>query len=193
VDFESPSALSLFVHDFGARVLARGVYRRYVDTMKLSGSETVLEIGSGTGALSRHIAEDLQRGGGHLTCVDTSAALVQVARKRLRGFANIDFRIGDLAEVDIEDGAFDAAVIHLMLHDVDAASRPVLVSAAARKLKEAGRLFTREPTKHGHGISADEVRRLAAGAGLRELSWSEGRVMFVGAVYDGVFGRLPQW
>ena len=94
-------------------------YKRYVDSFGLAGNEVVLDYGSGSGRISRHIAERLLSGEGHMTCVDVSKVWMETIQKRLKKYPNVDYKLGDLAACDITDSAYDFVVVHFVLHHVE--------------------------------------------------------------------------
>jgi len=168
--------------------VAGPLYKRYANSLDLAGDERVLEFGCGSGALSRYLARRLSKGG-RLVCLDTSEPWVNVAHRRLQRFDNIEFVLGDVLELDIGEGTFDAVVIHFALHEVDSRCRGDIVRTLARWLKDDGRLFIREPIKEDHGIPMREIRRLMADAGFRELSFEEHKPLLLPPMCVGVFGK----
>jgi len=166
-------------------------YRSYVDTLPLQGNESVLDFGSGSGILSRHIAARLARGGGHLTCVDISSRWMKVIQHTLRGFHNVTYRLGHITRIDLPEASFDTILTHFVLHDIPAAERPLIVNTLARKLKPGGRLILREP--QGHGLDLHELQALTTAAGLAAQDF-EAHKVWLGPVYDGIFHKadLPQ-
>lgn len=166
--------------------LARPIYRRHARRLDLTGGERVLEFGAGSGALSRHLAPMLAEGG-RLVCLDTSEPWVAVARKRLRGLDNVEFVLGDVLELDLPEGSFDAVVIHWALHEVEPERRGETLRELARLLSDGGRLFVSEPTREEHGIPADGIRRLMSEAGLREVSSEEHRPFLLPPSYEGAY------
>jgi ubiquinone/menaquinone biosynthesis C-methylase UbiE len=93
------------------------VYSRYIRTLGLTGTERVLDFGSGSGIGARHLAALLKRGG-HLTCVDTSRSLTAKARRRLRRYPNVDFRVGELPALALPGGSYQVVFIHYVLHEL---------------------------------------------------------------------------
>jgi ubiquinone/menaquinone biosynthesis C-methylase UbiE len=76
----------------------------------VSGKE-VLDIGCGAGPL----AEQLTRQGARVSGFDSSARMVEIARKRLGGDA--DLRVANLADtLPYDDDSFDVAAASLVLH-----------------------------------------------------------------------------
>ncbi len=187
MSFENPTRIELISDAVLNHGLARFFYRRSAEEIGLEGSERVLDFGAGSGALSRHIAQILLRGGGRVTCLDTSEAWMRVARKRLRRYGNVEFVAGDITSVGLEERSFDVVVVHFVLHEIEREKREKRVEALSRALKENGRLFIKESTREPHGISPEEVRGLMAGSGLREVSYSESKLIHLGPVYTGVF------
>ncbi len=184
-----PHPLHVFFTTVVGYTILSPVYKHHVDQLGLAGSEWVLDYGSGSGRIARHIARRLLTGGGHLTCVDVSPVWMDAARKRLKKYPNVDFKLGDVAALDIEDGAYDAVVIHFVLHHVDKNIRVEKVSILSHKLKEGGKLFLSEPTREQHGVSAGEIRRVMAAVGLRERGSRFTRSL-MGKVFEGVFEKL---
>ena len=166
-------------------------YKRYVDSFDLTGNEVVLDYGSGSGRISRHIAERLLSGKGHLTCVDVSKVWIETIQKRLKKYPNVDYTLGDIAALDIADNAYDIVVVHFVLHHVEKDQRQEKVDILARKLKPHGRLFIREPTREQHGTPAVEIRALMSTAGLHERESRMSRSLIMGEVFDGVFDKPP--
>ena len=156
-------------------------YRGFVRGLGLRGDERVLDYGSGSGVLSRHVAARLRRGGGHLDCVDVSRGWMNVIRKTLWRYDHVGYHLGHITQLDLPDGAYDRVVIHFVLHELPARERPVVVRALARKLAPGGRLILREP--QGEGLALDELRRLASEAGLY-VSTLDTRKIVIGSVYD---------
>jgi ubiquinone/menaquinone biosynthesis C-methylase UbiE len=187
---EEPSSVEVFF-TVSLGNLAAGRYRRSVESFGLIGSEKVLDYGSGSGRISRHIAQRLLQRDGHLTCVDVSAVWMDTVRKRLKKFRNVDFKLGDISSLAIDDNAYDAIVVHFVLHHVDEHEREEKVGVLSRKLKVSGRLFIREPTQEGHGTPIDEIRQLMSKAGLRERDSRMTRSLVMGQVYEGVFEKVP--
>ncbi|MGZ4934691.1 MAG: class I SAM-dependent methyltransferase [Halobacteriota archaeon] len=183
-----PSSITVFLATVFGRLNTRP-YECYVDSFGLTGDEWVLDYGSGGGRLSQPIAERLSHGTGHLTCVDVSTVWMGVVTKRLQGYSNVDFKLGDVASLDISDEAYGVVVVHFVLHHVDKPVRQEKVDALARKLKQGGRLFIREPTRAGHGTPVDEIRTLLSAAGLRERDSTMTRSLMMGHVYEGVFEK----
>ena len=77
----------------------------------------LLDAGCGTGALAIAAAER----GAHVTAIDVSQGLIDVAQKRAPGHLSIDWRVGDMRNRDL--GIFDHVVamdslIHYDLADV---------------------------------------------------------------------------
>ena len=169
-------------------LLLSPLYRRFVDEMGLRGDERVLDYGSGSGAAARHLARRLQQEG-HLTCVDVSERWQAVLRRVLRAYPGVEFRLGDVREMNLPAASYDVVLVHWMLHDVPPWDRPSILAELARLLRPGGRLFSREPTSPKHGMPAAEVRELLAAAGLTETRSAEGSLRVIGSYYRGVWTR----
>lgn len=196
--FKEPSRLKVYLALLFEYVLEGSAYRKFVNSLGLKGDEWVIDYGSGTGAASKLIAQCLLDGNGHLTCVDISRILIDVVRKRLERYPNVDLKLGDIISLDVEDNRYNAVVIHYVLHDIPRAERQEKVNALSRKLKKGGRIFIEEPVvyeyeasrTHGMHLGAflpEEIRGLMTYAGLTELSFRTTKSLFLGTnVSSGV-------
>jgi 2-polyprenyl-3-methyl-5-hydroxy-6-metoxy-1,4-benzoquinol methylase len=78
-----------------------------------------LEIGCGTGAFSRRLAERAQ----HVSAIDLSSEMIRVARSRSAALPNIDFEVDDIVTRELPESQFDciasiATLHHVPTHDV---------------------------------------------------------------------------
>jgi ubiquinone/menaquinone biosynthesis C-methylase UbiE len=178
-DFEHPSPL--FVLEDGLKGLIGGplLYKRYIKSYGLAGDERVLDFGCGGGAASRCLADYLNRGG-QLTCLDISHYWIEKTKKRLARYDNVEFRVGDIRELDIASDSFDVISIIHVIHDIPPEDRQATVLALARVLKAGGRVLVREPTKKSHGMAASEIRRLFVTAGMVETEYKETKSEYIG-------------
>jgi len=136
----------------------------------------VLDIASGDGVLAELLAPHSHR----YVCVDTSARVVAAASERLRRFANVEVREGDMHALPFADASFDLVVL---MHALTYSAKPAqAVAEAARTLRPGGRLLLSSLARHEHrnvvqayghsnlGFSAKELRKFAEKAGLRVAS-----------------------
>jgi ubiquinone/menaquinone biosynthesis C-methylase UbiE len=117
-----------------------GLFNAYYarpEEIRLAGDVSgrrVLDAGCGSGPLS----EALRAKGADIVGFDVSAAMVDLARKRLGEDA--DLRVADLAApLPYDDAAFDDAVASLVLHYLEDWSGPL--AELRRVLKPGGRLI----------------------------------------------------
>jgi len=156
-------ALAVLAESLIGNRLGASVYRRWVDALQLTGDERVLDVGTGAGACARHIAERLTNG--RLTCLDIDARWLAIARTRVCG-QSAEFVVADLCEWS-RPGAFDAATVHFVLHDVAPGRRALFAHRLAECLAPGGRVWLREPVSHG--MTASEMDALLVGAGLARV------------------------
>jgi ubiquinone/menaquinone biosynthesis C-methylase UbiE len=170
-DFEKPSFL--FVLEDILKNFLGGplLYSPYIKSFGIKGNERILDFGCGGGISSRCIAKKLTKGG-FLTCVDTSKFWIKKAERRLRKYNNVEFKTGDIRDLDIPDSSYDIMSIVHVIHDIAAELRQATVKSLAAKLKEGGKLFIIEPTKKTHGMPIEEIRTLMRNAGLVETNKS---------------------
>ena len=85
--------------------------RRTVDRLGLAPGARVLDVCCGSGASAIPAAEAVGAGGSVLG-IDLSQRLLEIARRkaRLRGLRNIEFRDGDMLDLGLPVGGFDAVV-----------------------------------------------------------------------------------
>jgi ubiquinone/menaquinone biosynthesis C-methylase UbiE len=88
--------------------------------------ENALEIGCGTGAFARRLAERCKR----VVALDLSPEMIRVARSRLSQFNNLEFQLADAMTWDFPDSQFDFICSIATLHHLQ--QRELLV-----KIKEA--------------------------------------------------------
>jgi ubiquinone/menaquinone biosynthesis C-methylase UbiE/DNA-binding transcriptional ArsR family regulator len=133
---------------------------------------TLGDLGCGTGQVSAALAPFVAR----VIGVDSSSAMLQAARRRLREHANVELRRGDLEALPIDDSRLDAATVMLVLHHVPEPGRAL--ADVARVLKPGGRLIVVDMLPHdresyrqqmGHvwlGFAEDHILRLLSEAGF---------------------------
>ena len=132
----------------------------------------VLDIASGDGVLAELLAPHAHR----YICVDTSTRVVAAAGERLRRYANVEVREGDMHALPFKDASFDLVVLmHALTYSVKPAQA---VAEAARVLRKGGRLLLSSLARHEHrsvveayghvnlGFSEKELRKFAEKAGL---------------------------
>jgi ubiquinone/menaquinone biosynthesis C-methylase UbiE len=173
--YTEPSRLTRLLYRLVYDPLRARHLRRVVDSLALSGSERVLDFGSGAGSEAVCIAAALGRDG-RLTCVDVSSSWLNEARRRLRRARNVDFIVGDVREVPLPEAAFDVVLAHYVLHDVDRMALPATLAALARSIRPGGRFVAVEPLQSRHIralLTVDELAGLMAGAGLQMISSEE--------------------
>jgi ubiquinone/menaquinone biosynthesis C-methylase UbiE/DNA-binding transcriptional ArsR family regulator len=130
------------------------------------------DLGCGTGQLALTLAPFVAR----IVAVDRSAEMLQVARRRLREWPNVEVRRGDLEALPIDARSLDAATLNLVLHHAPDPS--AVLADAARVLRPGGRILVTDMLPHdreeyrqqmGHvwlGFSEDQTRRMLVSAGF---------------------------
>ncbi|MDE1959527.1 MAG: ArsR family transcriptional regulator [Xanthomonadaceae bacterium] len=112
--------------------------------LQLQETGDVLDIASGDGVLGELLAPHARS----ILCVDASERVVAAARERLRPFANVEVRSGDMHALDLGARRFDLV---LMLHALTYSEHPArAVAEAARVLRGGGRLLAVTLARHAH-------------------------------------------
>ena len=192
MSFEEPTFVERFIDVVFNNLIGSRLYKSYINGLGVRPHDTVLDFGSGSGAGSRHIADILSKGTGKLTCVDMSKAWTEVARKRMRKYPNVQFKVGDIRTLDVEDAAYDVVLVHFILHDLEQDQRQSIVNALSRKLKAGGTLYIREPIKETHGMPPDEIRQLMVHGALNETEFKVIMRRIPGPIYAGVFVKTAR-
>jgi ubiquinone/menaquinone biosynthesis C-methylase UbiE len=165
--------------------LARGAYRRTFDRLQMEGDERVLELGCGGGQTALVLMSKLTTGS--YTGLDVDEWWAERARRKLRRHPNAEVLAGDVRDLPLEDGSFDLAVVHMVIHDIPAPDRRPIVSALAAKLRPGGRLFVKEPTGDDHGMPEEELWGLTKQAGLTPLRRDDDHSRWIGHLVEGEF------
>jgi trans-aconitate 2-methyltransferase len=125
-----------------------------LDRLELTGDETVLDAGCGTGRVTRHLLERLPRG--RVIAVDAAPSMVEVIAREL---PRVEARRIDLTELELEepvDAVFSTATFHWI------EDHPLLFRRLAAALHPGGRLVAQ---CGGHGnVAAVHAAAEAAGS-----------------------------
>lgn len=117
---------------------SRDVASQLVDFARVTDEGRVLDVGSGTGALSFAIAEKMRRT--HVVGIDPSKEYVEYAKSKTRFGDRADFEIGDAQQMRFGDSSFDASLSLLVFN---------FIPDPAKALREVRRV-----TKSGGAIAA---------------------------------------
>ena len=132
----------------------------------------VADLACGSGAVTAMLAPAV----GRVFAVDASPEMLEAARARVSGFANVELSRGDLSDLPIEASSCDAALLLLALTHVE--SPAGALAEAARILRPGGRLVVVDLLRHdrddfrsrmeqrSNGFEAAELEALVAAAGL---------------------------
>lgn len=138
---------------------------QYLDALAIDPDATVLDIGCGTGVVTRTIA---RRVGSHgsVIGIDLDGYLISEGRRKAadaRNDAPIAFLTGDVHDLPFRDGTFDVVAAHTAISHVD--DPPRALGEAARVLRPGGSLVVFEADDESRvydcpdGALADQMRQ----------------------------------
>lgn len=106
----------------------------------LAPGETVLDLGSGAG-FDCFLAAERVGPDGRVIGVDMTSGMVERARANALkgGFANVEFRLGEIEALPVADGVADIVISNCVLNL--SANRPRVLSEAMRALRPGGRVI----------------------------------------------------
>ena len=152
--------------------LGTGFKQRIVRLAELTPQDRVLDVGCGTGLLTRLAAEQAAEAVG----IDAAPEMIDVARgKAARKGASVDFRAALIEAIPFPDAHFDVAFSTLMIHHLPPEVRDAGLREVLRVLKPDGRFLV-----------ADFDRGAKLGSLLREVGFSEvkalGKAWLIGLI-----------
>lgn len=104
--------------------------QKLVDALELTPGDRVLELGCGSGQVTRRLLD----AGARVVAVDALAPMLDAARRRA---PQATFMHGDALSVEVGDG-FHRVVLSFVLHNFDMGGRRRLLQRAADALREGG-------------------------------------------------------
>jgi ubiquinone/menaquinone biosynthesis C-methylase UbiE/biotin operon repressor len=148
--------------------------------LRLMPPMVIADIGAGEGAFALLLAERAIK----VIAVDTSAKMIEVGRElaQRHGVRNVEYRLGDMEELPIEDAIVDLVFFSQSLHHALHPERAV--QEAARILKAGGRIVILDLLKHRFeearelyadewlGFTETELEVMLEKAGFRNLQTS---------------------
>lgn len=151
------------------------IYKIIIENLKqdTSQSEKLLEVATGTGILAIQLGSHVTQ----ITAVDISTEMLQVAKEKIikDQINNIDFRIGDVCNLEFADKSFDIIVASNVLHLL---FQPELALQEMRRvLSDSGRIII--PTFcHGANLKSRILSRILSLLGQKTRSrWNQKSLM----------------
>lgn len=148
---------------------------------------TILDIGCGPGSITIDLARHVPQG--HVTGIDVPDPLSQARDLANRaGVANIDFRIGDIHNLEFPDNSFDIVHVHQVLQHI---ADPIRALREMRRVvkSEGGIVAARESAQQ---LWYPDNERIAKGQELRARvahdrggHWAPGRLIHAWAHQAG--------
>jgi ubiquinone/menaquinone biosynthesis C-methylase UbiE len=126
----------------------RAAFTRAAAMAKPRAGDRVLDVGCGTGYLSRILAPVVTPSG-HVTGLDPSSAMIEYATQRAP--VNCTYVRGEGQSLPFPDDSFDLVVSSLAVHHMPGAARPEALRQMYRVLRPGGRLLIAEfrpPANH---------------------------------------------
>jgi ubiquinone/menaquinone biosynthesis C-methylase UbiE len=96
----------------------RAMLEDYLHHLPLSAGARVLEIGCGTGAVTRALAA--HPAVSEVVGLDPGPVFIDQARRRAEGIEGVSFLVGDGRELPFEEDSFDAVICHTVLCHIPA-------------------------------------------------------------------------
>jgi ubiquinone/menaquinone biosynthesis C-methylase UbiE len=150
---------------------------KLVELLQLTGAETVIDFGAGTGMYSLPIAESLPHG--TLFAVDEQQVLLDRLRRKLserRPAGRVEPLLNVDNHVPLADGAGDRILMINVLHHIY--DEPAALTEVTRLLAPGGLVVSVEFARmerpvgppNDHVLAADELHAVIEGMGLNELA-----------------------
>lgn len=166
---------------FGRHYVPGRSWRGLAETLlMLLPPMVIADLGAGEGTFSQLLARRAKK----VIAIDSSEKMVEyggsLARKH--GVKNLEYRLGDIEDIPIRNGAVDLAFFSQALHHAQHPERAV--AEAWRILKPGGRIVVLDLVRHGHqearelyadvwmGFSEVEVERFLKSAGFHKVTTS---------------------
>jgi ArsR family transcriptional regulator len=148
--------------------------------LRLMPPMVIADLGAGEGAFALLLAQSAKK----VIAVDTSAKMIEVGREQAlrHGVRNVEYRLGDMEEVPIEDGEADLVFFSQSLHHALHPERAI--QEAWRILRLGGRVAILDLVKHRFeearelyadewlGFSGPELEVMLEKAGFTEVQTS---------------------
>lgn len=138
--FNNPSRLFIWLFSVGNFFRSDSYYKQLLENMKLTGNESVLDFGSGTGYLAKKLAPKLQPDG-NLTCIDVSNKLISHVQNKLKKYSNISYYSGEIINQSIPDQSYDFIVSSWVIHHVDKSVLSESIQKFHSLLKDQGKAY----------------------------------------------------
>jgi ubiquinone/menaquinone biosynthesis C-methylase UbiE len=134
-----------FAYDLVEPVFMLGKQPRFIQKiislLNLEPSHRILDLGCGTGVLTRAIGDRLDaRSGGVSIGIDAAGKMIEAARKK-RANETCRFEVAAAEALPFENSSFDAVVSTLFFHHLPFDLKAKSLSEANRVLKPDGRLL----------------------------------------------------
>ncbi|MFO8077220.1 MAG: methyltransferase domain-containing protein, partial [Thermoplasmatota archaeon] len=130
------------LYDLAFNPVLKHVHQRIVELMQKYDCQSIVDLGSGTGAQARVLAKN----GFSVTGIDASSQMIAVARKKSSD--SIRFIREDITSLGHAEMMFDAANISLVLHPNSPETITKIVRKAKKLIKPNGVVFI---TDYGWG------------------------------------------
>jgi SAM-dependent methyltransferase len=139
VDAAPPEMIEIIASALEARAADPSmspVIDAYLEALEVPDGALVVDIGSGTGGVTRQIAGRFPAA--TVMGLEPSAALTRKAEALAGSLPNLSFAVGDGTALGLDDASADVAILHTVLSHVP--EPDLLVAEAARILRPGGTL-----------------------------------------------------